>query len=203
MSDQYKFTFNADNTAVTRMYEVKGRKLKLKNEKFSTFDVEVGVNDQGLTAVTSVTQNKLSKGFSETSVFTDQDGNGIFQESFEIEVATGGVRASNLEKHKFSFDLSGNVTADYELKKGKWKLDRIDYDEEYTSVNLDGADYILKTEQERSGVEFELFRDDNSDGVWTKIAEGEARSEFLDPTTGTVDLVGVQEYLAAADALVG
>jgi len=70
-------------------------------------------------------------------------------------------------------------------------------------VTLDGVDYVVKTEQERHGVEFELFRDDNQDGVWTRIAEGEVGADSLDAATGTVDLVGLQTWLDASVAIVG
>lgn len=130
----------------------------------STFEVETGTNDQNVEAVVAVTQTKLSKGYVETSIFSDQDGNGLFKEVFEIDVATSSIFNSNLEKHKFTFDESGNVTRDLELSKGKWKVDRVDLDEDFAQVTLDGVNYV-KTEQERNGVEFELFRDDNQDGI--------------------------------------
>jgi hypothetical protein len=203
MSDLYKFQFDVNNTSVLQMWEVERYKTKLQKTLGSTFEVETGLNDSGLTGVLSVTQSKLSKGFAKTSVFEDQDGDGLFQQAFEIQVATSTATAAQLEKHKFSFDASGQVTADYELSKGIWKLEGIDQDEAFTVVSLDGVDYVVKTEQERDGVEFELFRDDNQDGVWTRIAEGEAGAGFVDASTGTVDLVGVQIYLDAAIGMVG
>lgn len=203
MSDQYKFQFDAANTSVLKMFEVERNKSKLQKTAGSTFEIETGTNDMGVTGVVSVTQTKMSKGYAETSVFVDQDGNGIFEEAFEIEVATGLVPARKLEMHKFTLDVAGNVTADYELRKGAWKLDRIDLDESYAQVSLDGVEYIVKTEQDRSGVEFELFRDDNLDGIWTKIAEGEAGLDYVDPVTGGIDLVGVQSYLETSAAVIG
>lgn len=203
MSDLYKFQFNADTTSVLQMFEVERYKTKLQKTAGSSFDIETGLNDLGITAVVSVTQSKLSKGFAKMAVFEDQDGDGLFQSSFEIEVATSAVAARQLEKHQFSFDALGQITADYEFSKGRWKLDRIDHDEAFTVVTLDGVDYVVKTEQDRHGIEFELFRDDNQDGVWTRIAEGEADAGFVDAATGTVDLVGVQTYLDASAAIIG
>lgn len=203
MSDLYKFQFDANSTSVLKMFEVERYKTKLQKTVGSAFEVETGVNDLGDTAVILVIQSKLSKGLAKTSVFEDQDGDGLFQQSFEIEVATSAAAARQLEKHKFSFDESGQVTADYEFSKSRWKLERIDQDEAFSVVTLDGADYVVKTEQDRHGVEFELFRDDNHDGVWTRIAEGEADAKFLDTVTGTVDLVGVQAYLDASVTIVG
>ena len=203
MSDLYKFQFDANSTSVLKMFEVERYKTKLQKTFGSAFEVETGVNDLGDTAVVLVIQSKLSKGLAKTSVFEDQDGDGLFQQSFEIEVATSAAAARQLEKHKFSFDESGQVTADYEFSKSRWKLERIDQDEAFSVVTLDGVDYVVKTEQDRHGVEFELFRDDNHDGVWTRIAEGEADAKFLDTVTGTVDLVGVQAYLDASVTIVG
>ena len=40
---------------------------------------------------------------------------------------------------------------------------------------------------ERDGVEFEIFRDDNNDGIWAQIAEGEAGMEMLQ-ADGTLDV---------------
>ena len=194
MSDVYKFQFDASATTVLQMLEVERHKTKLQKISGSSFDVETGVNDLGVTAVVSVTQTKLSKGFAKTAVLEDQDGDGLFQSSLEIEVATAAATSRQLEKHKFSFDASGQITADHEFSKGRWKLDRIDHDEAFTVVTLDGVDYVVKTEQERHGVEFELFRDDNQDGVWTRIAEGEVGADALDAATGTVDLVGPVSY---------
>lgn len=203
MSDQYKFTFDATNTSILKMFEVERNKIKLQKTTGSTFEAETGINDQNVEGVVAVTQTKLSKGYVETSIFSDQDGNGLFQEAFEIDVATSSVLNSKLEKHQFTFDESGNVTLDLELSKGKWKVDRIDLDEDFAQVTLDGVNYVVKTEQERNGVEFELFRDDNQDGIWTKIAEGEASSEYLDPVNGSIDLVGIQNYLDASIGIIG
>lgn len=202
MSDQYTFTFDETNTSVLQMFEVERAKTKLQKIAGKTFQVEIGTNDLGIDGVVSVTQSKLNKGYAETSIFSDQDGNSVFQQVFEIEVATSAVISTKLETHKFTFDGLGNITSDLEFSKGKWKVDKIGIDEDYTQVNIDGVNYVLKTEQDLSGVEFELFRDDNLDGIWTKIAEGEANTEYLDPVTGSIDLVGIQSYLEASIVIV-
>ena len=62
---------------------------------------------------------------------------------------------------------------------------------------------MVKTETERNGIEFTLLRDDNGDGIWTQIAEGETTGLHIDNATGTIDLVGIQAYLASADTIVG
>lgn len=203
MSDMYKFNFDATNTSVLQMFEVDKRKLKAEKLTNSTFEVETGVNDLGIDDVVSVTRTKQSKGFVETTVFTDQDGNDLFVEDFEIEVATTLSPAFKLEKHQFSFDTLGNITADLELGKRGWKADRIDANEDYAQITLNGTDYVVKTETERKGIEFEIFRDDNQDGIWTQIAEGETQDLFIDAITGSVDLVGIQSLLDASIGIVG
>ena len=59
---------------------------------------------------------------------------------------------------------------------------------------------MVKTETERNGMEFSLYRDDNQDGVWTQIAEGESHGNTA---LNIVELVGMAGGLAVADALVG
>jgi hypothetical protein len=199
----YKFSFNGDNTGVLSMSEVSGNKTKLQKISGSTFDVEVGVNDLSVTDVLSVTRTKLSKGFTETTVYTDVDGDGNFEQAFEMEVAGAGVKTSKLEKLKFTVDANtGDVLGVQELKRGKWVNDRIEADESFEQIDLDGVNYIVKSEQDGNGVEFELFRDDNADGIWTQVAEGEASGDFL-TLDGSVDLVGVKDYLLVSETIVG
>ncbi len=203
MSDRYKFQFDATDATVLTKLEVERNKSKAQKITGSTFELTSGLNDLGATAVVSVTETRLSKGFVETSLFVDQDGNGLFEKSFEIEVTTGAAAARNLEMHRFSFDVSGRVTADYELKKSSWKLDRIDLGESFSQASLDEVGYVVKTEHSRDGIEFELFRDDNLDGVWTQVAEGHVGLGGLDPATGSIDLIGIQSYLEASAAVIG
>lgn len=188
------FQFNAAQTDVISLTEVDGRKFKSKTENISNSSFALKT-DAG--AVVEVTRTELSRsGFLETTVYSDADKNGQFTESFELEVATASVAPRHLEQYQFDLGVNGTVSAQYELKRGQWKLDRLDRDESLQQVSLDGKNYVLKTEQEGAGVEFTLYRDDNNDGIWTEIASGESKGL-------TVDLVGVQSYLAAADAIIG
>lgn len=200
-NDLYKFVFNADTSEVLRMYEIEGRRTKLEKTRGSTFEVESGTNELGETAVLSVTKSTRKKGVLETETYSDLDGDGLFAKTFEIEVNTSGVRRDKLERHQFTFDTNGEVVKDLELKKGRWKLDRIDDDEMFQTVDLDGKTYVVKSEIDRKEVEFEIFRDDNADGIWTLVAEGESRDLYVDMTTGVVDLVGLQQYLDASNLI--
>lgn len=194
----YAFTFA--NGSVTGMSEIDGRKNKQKFIGSSDFSVKT--NTAG--SVTEVTQTTLSnKGYIETTVYSDADGDARFTESFEIDVATTAAR--KLEAVKFSVGSDGNVLTVQEQKIDRngvvtWKNERLDANEQYSQVTIGSDAYVLKTEVERNGTEFTLYRDDNQDGVWTEIAEGEVHGSA---SVNVVDLVGLAAYLSAADALVG
>lgn len=202
MTDKYKFQFNAKKTSVLKKFEVEGRKLEQEKISGIKFDVDVGINARGQKSVVSVTETKIKKGIAEISVLGDRDGDGLFQEQLEIDVVTRSASKSGLEKHKFTFNKSGKITSDKELVKGKWKVDRIERDEKFTKVKFGGVDYVVKTEKDGKEFEFELFRDNNKDGVWTKVAEGEAINSYLNSKTGTLNLVGIQDYLDLSSGVV-
>ncbi len=198
-SNEY-YTFTFANGTVTGMTEIDGRKSKTKFIGNSDFDVIT--NAAG--AVTEVTRTELSrKGYAETTVYSDADGDGRFTEALELEVATATAR--NLEKMRFTFDANGEVVGAQEQKAGRngtvvWKNERIEANEDYSTVTIDGDTYLVKTETERNGVEFTLYRDDNQDGVWTEIAEGEVNGNAA---VNVVELVGLTGGLSAADAVIG
>lgn len=200
-NDLYKFVFSADATEVLRMYEIEGGRTKLEKTRGSSFEVETDFNQQGDTVVMSVTKSTLKKGILEAETYSDADGDGLFVKSFEIEVATSGARRDKLERHKFTFDTNGEVVQDLELKKGRWKLDRIDDDEMFQTIDLDGTTYVVKSETDHKEVEFEIFRDDNADGIWTLVAKGESRDLHVDMTTGALDIIGLQPYLDSSNLI--
>ncbi|MCL7462923.1 hypothetical protein, partial [Pseudomonas sp. NW5] len=71
-------------------------------------------------------------------------------------------------------------------------------------VELGGDSLILKSQAQRSGeIKFSLFRDDDGDGLWTEIAEGEAQDAFV-TVDCQIDLVGILEagLLQPADLLI-
>lgn len=193
----YKFTFGATGT-VTSMAEVKGNKLKAKNIFNTSFETTGALG--GITAVES---SKLSKdGKTEFTLYEDVNLDGLFREIQEVEVATSN--SSRLDKYRFDIDGAGNVTAQYEPKKGGWKLDRLDGDESLDTVVIGGKNYVVKTEDEWNGAEISLYRDDNGDGVWTEVLEAEAQfgSALLD-AHGAISLTGLADYLAFTSTVVG
>lgn len=198
MSGSKKFVFDAFNN-VSAMYEVKGARSKLESTRQTTFETEVGTYDNGLTGVVEVTATKLGRGKTEISVYSDQDGDGRYLETFELDVMNSlGSRTEN-----YKFDLSGDtVVTAYEGGRRGWKVDRVDYDEDYSVVTVGDETFVVKTEAEWRGTEFDIFVDRDNDGLWTKIADGESRGAYL-TADGQVDLVGLvaDGLLASADAV--
>jgi len=197
--DLYRFTFATDvNGAldVSQMYEVEGRRTKLQRTRGSDFEVEQDVDGN----VLSVTQTQIKRGEVEVKSYSDADGDGLFTKDYEIEVATS---TRGLERHKFVFDLNGEVTQDLEQKGRSWKNDRITSNESYEEIDVDGVSYVVKTSTDWDEVEFEVFRDDNGDGIYTQIAEGETQSDAFLDANGNVDFAAIQVHLAPADALIG
>lgn len=137
----------------------------------------------------------------ETSIFADSNNNGVFQEVFEIEVLTNTV-SRGLENHSFKLTdgstatggsvLESDLIASHlELSRRGWKLDNMDANEDLAVVEVDGTYFIVKSEVERSGeIEFSLFIDEDDDGLWTEVAEGQTRGDYLD-SAGQIDLVGM------------
>lgn len=190
--DQYTFTFGpaaGGALKVLKMYEVEdsGRLKAERIGRSDSFNVEI---DPATSAVVEVERVRLDKYETSREVFSDADGDGFFTKTFEIETVNDlGAARGQFEKHKFTFDdVTGEVTADLEFSKGRWRADRIEADEDYEIVPDGlGGELIVKTELDDGGVEFEIFRDDNGDGVWARIAEGEAGPEMLE-ADGTLDV---------------
>lgn len=201
--EKYKFTFNdADANGAAegvgdlalRLSEIEYKRGRtVEKVKYGTGTLEVTAAEAG--QATEVTQTKVGRGSIETKIYSDADLDGLFAETFEIEVKTNSVR---IEQHKFTITADGAVTADYELGQRGWKLDRKDWNESYQAFDTDNDgtfEYVVKVEQERGGQEFEIFRDDNGDGIYAQIAEGE--------TVGTFTFDPNSTYLDPADVIIG
>lgn len=204
MSDFKQFTFNQDNTVVTGMFELK--KSKLKAEKLTGKTFEITLNDDS-SDVLAVTVSKETRSKVETDVYTDSNLDNIFVGSFELDVSKT-ISIKDFEKYKFTGTgglLTGesqageSVIAVQELSKKRWKSDYISSNETIETIILDGQLFVLKTEISGNGdIEFDLFKDNNDNGIgngiWTKVAEGEATAEYL-VETGGLDalLIGISE----------
>lgn len=199
----YQFDL-ATNGVVMAVHEVKHGRVEAErmdgNEAW-TFD---GVD---------VIQTETQYGKVETSIYTDANQNGLFQKAFELEVLNGANQRS-LETYQFTLAGGAVATGDaaapgdaiagmMELGRRGWKLDRIDANETIEVVNVGADSLILKTQTQRNGeIEFSVFRDDDGDGLWSQIANGETRDVFV-TLDGQVDLVGLVNagLLQAADTL--
>jgi len=193
------------NGLVTAVYEVKNGRIEAEridwNETWS-FD--------GL----DVTKTETKFGKVQTSVYTDVNQDGVFQKDFELEVLTGANQRT-LETCKFSLADGSAATGDLviegdvitgamELGRRGWKVDRIDANETFQVVEVNGDSLVLKAKTQWNGeVDFSVYRDDDNDGLWTQIAEGETVDAFV-TLDGEVDLVGIVDagLLQAADALI-
>ena len=201
----YKFDVTADG-AVNAVYEVKNGRIK--NER-------IDWNETWSSNGSEVTQVETGYGKVETSIYTDANQNGIYQKDFEIEVSTG-QNTKSLETFKFL--LAGGVTATgdavletdnitgmLELGRRGWKNDTIGLNETLKMVQVGTDNLILQTQTQRDGsIDFSIYRDDDNDGLWTEIAEGETLDSYV-TLDGQVDLVGLVDagLLDAANAVIG
>ena len=80
----------------------------------------------------------------------------------------GWERRSGYGDDAHRFDLvNGQVTNLQEFDDGRWRSERIDYNETWT---FDGTN-LIKTEREGYGSEISTFTDPDGDGIFTKISE--------------------------------
>jgi hypothetical protein len=200
----YRFTIDAEGQ-VTAVYEVEhGRTEAERIDWNETWQFD------GVNVIQTETQyNKV-----ETTLYSDPDQDGLFQQAFELEVRSG-VGLRSLETHQFTLadgsgargDLVGEgdlITATAVAGYRGWRAERVDLNETLQVIELNGDNLILETKTQWNGeLDFSLFRDDDNDGLWTRIAEGETRGEFVTPA-GELDLVGIADagLLQPADALV-
>lgn len=200
----YRFDIDAKGV-VSAVYELDRGRVKAERMDWNetwTFDGQ------------DVTQTETKFGKVETSIYTDANQDGVFHKDFELEVLTG-ANPRTLETYKFSLADGGSVTGDFaaegdtitgmmELGRRGWKVDRIDANETLQVVDVDGDSLILKTKTQRNGeIDFSVFRDDDNDGLWTEIADGETLDAYV-TLDGEVDLVGIADagLLQTADALI-
>lgn len=200
------YKFDISNGIVTGAYEVKYGRVKADRiDQNETYTVD-GAN---------VLKTERDFGDVEYSLFSDSDNNGIFQKTFEIDVSTG-AKLRSLETYQFKLAdgsaLTGNLAAEgnvivtmQELGRYGWKIDPIYSNESLQVIEVGADNLILQTQLALNGkIKFSIFRDDDSDGLWTEIAEGETLDEFV-TIDDQIDLVGIIDagYLQAADGVVG
>ncbi len=123
--------------------------------------VTTAANEQWLPWNNRVAQIERGQEQVALSLWRDDNGNGIFQERFSLKVATNqGMATGALGWGSYPQLISGTWWA------------------------------VQSTPNGLGGVNFTIWRDDNRDGLWTKIAEGSSQDEFL-LGNGLIDLVGL------------
>lgn len=200
------YQFDIDTSGVVNaVYQVKYGRVETERMDWNETWKFDGLN---------VTQTETKFGKVDTTVYTDTNQDGIFQKGFELEVLTGANLRSQ-ETHKFIVADGANASGDFvaegetiigmmELNRHGWKMDRIDTNETLQVVEVGMDSLILKTKIQWNGkIDFSVFRDDENDGLWTEIADGETLEAFV-TLDGQVDLVGIADagLLQAADGLI-
>lgn len=200
----YRFSLDADGevTGVQKVENGRTRAEKIDRNETWTFDGQ------------DLVQTETRRDKVEIELYRDTDQDGLFQSVLELEVLTTG-NARTLETHRFTLDdgtlatgenaMSGDlITGAAELGRRGWKAEKLEAGETLEIVDTGTDRLILKSQAQRNGeIDFSIFRDDDGDGLWSEIAEGEARDAFVS-AEGRIDLVGLLEagLLQPADLLV-
>lgn len=201
-TDNYTFTFSSDLSTVQSMSEVENTRSKAIDLTTSTFKTTVGINDKNVQAVLSVEQTNSDSNVVSTRIYSDKDGDGQYVKNFDIQVAK--VADARLFQQKFTVNADGTVTADTTALNNHHG-DALAQTAVLTKTALDNVAYITQTQAVGTAGDyrFDVFRDDNNDGVWTEIAHGQTSAVNIDATTGAINLVGLQSYLTNASAIIG
>lgn len=169
-SNLYKFTINGNT--VTAVYELENGRIQLERMKSNetwTFD---GNN---------VIKSEYENGRLKTSTYSDSDGDGFFAKvssSTSYQPSSSSYKtlssfASSEKGYKFDIALDGTVSAVYEVKNGRIKNERIDWNETWSS---NGSE-VTKVETGFGKVETSVYTDVNLNGIFQKTFE-------LDVVTG-------------------
>lgn len=208
-SQNFSFTFSTDNADVLSLSRVAadGTSSRTLDISASTFVTTVGTNDLGSSAVVAVAETRTDTNAVTTRTYTDQDGDKLYTESFDLRVLTATDTRTPL--HTFTFNTDGTIATDTWTCGTGTRSETIDSNEHYAKVTLGSDTYVTKTTSvtsttgTASSYFFEVFRDDNADGSWTQVACGHSSGTDIDTTAGTVSLTGIQTLLAASDAITG
>ncbi len=214
-NDSYTFTFSTDLSTVQSLSRVHNAATSTTSATTSsnsnthtldiansTFKTTVGLNDKSVQAVLDVVQTSSDSYFASTHIYNDKDGDGQYTETFDIQVATGST-STDFMQQKFTFNSDGTITANVPANHHN-DAPLATQNAVLNQVTLGNVNYVTETRANIDGTSyhFEVFRDDNGDGTWTQIAQGETTSSGVDATTHAIDLVGIQSYLASASAIV-
>lgn len=181
-SDLYKFTIR--NGQIVAVYEYDDGIFKAER---------VDANESwALDAEGNVVKTEVERGRTETKVFSDPNGDGIYTEMSERYTATGSntstVNYRQDDLYEFSVS-NGQITAVYEYEDGRRELESMDANETWT-LQTDGI--VVKTEVERYGQEISVYSDQDGDGLYNKIAETYSYDSSAAP--GTYALARDDQY---------
>lgn len=206
LNHDFNFTFSTDLSTVQSMSIAGSTNTTTLDISTSTFKTTVGLNDQSVQAVLSVLQTSSDNVFATTRIYGDTDGDGKYVENFDIQVAkTADTTLLPSHQQSFTFNTDGTITAGTVVSNDPHHPAQ-NQNAVLSKTTLDNVTYVTKTQAtpDATGYHFEVFRDDNADGTWTEIAHGETTgTNNIDTTTATINLVGIQNYLADASAIVG
>lgn len=208
----YAFTFSTDLSTVETMTRthtatasdtksaiISSTTTQTLNIADSTFKTVTGLNDKNAQSVLDVIQTNSNDYFVSTRIYNDKDGDGKYTENLDIQVATG-TKNLGLKQQKFTFNDDGTVIADNSITgMGHNHTAFVEQNAVFKKVTLGDISYVTETvaDVDGTGYHFAVFRDDNADGTWTQIAQGETLNG-VDTTTTAVDLVGIQSYLTSS-----
>lgn len=173
-------------------------------------DVRLGWNESWELRGNDVAQVQTKWNETETTLFTDDNFDGAFDHALDIEVKTQ-TSARDYEDNRFVLQDGTNadganlfvgdvITSQLEANRWGWQPERLDWNEDLSVTEIDGSIYIMKSETKRSGeLEFKLYRDDDVDGLWTEVAQGDAHAAFLDDT-GALDAIRLEDTGLLADS---
>jgi len=178
MSSKYKF--NISGTSVTAVYEYENGKSKKENISSD----EVWTYDSAKSSVT-LTEKSGSK-IKAKKVFTDLDGDGIYEKSGYVkgnDGARGSLSSSTQSDHDaYKLDIqNGTVIAVSEYEDGAWEQKDLDAGEVWT-INQDGT--VSRTEED--GDEIKIYSPKDVDGetryfLTSKVdSEGHKSAEYDD-----------------------
>lgn len=205
LANNYSFTFSSDLASVQSLSSVfNSTYSQTLDTTGSTFKTTVGLNDKNVQAVLSVSQTFSDSNIASTSIYSDKDGDGLYVKNFDIQVEK--VANARSEQQKFTINSDGSITETAAATSAAGHNSPPKPHQQTEVLNkatIGNVTYITETQTDPSNnYHFEVFSDSNGDGTWTAIAHGETSASNVDATTNAINLVGIQNYLADASAIV-
>lgn len=163
-SNFYKFAISGNT--VTAVYEIEKGRIhleRMKSHETWTFDGQ------------NVTKSEYENGRLKTSTYSDADGDGIFAkissgssyQAVNSSYRSPSAFASTEKGYKFDVATDGAISAVYEVKNGRIKSERIDWNETWLSTGSE----VTKVENSFGKIETSVYTDANQNGIFQKTFE--------------------------------